>query len=333
MSVKDNVLKVLIDNKGEHFSGEELAERLNVSRNAVWKAVKILREEGYKINGINNKGYCMTEDSDILSKETICKYIHSDIVDKLDIEVYKSIDSTNTRLKNMALEGEREWKILVSEEQTNGRGRMNRNFYSPSGTGIYMSILLRPDTNSKESLFITTMAAVAVADAIEKVMGINTGIKWVNDIYCSGKKVCGILTEAAMDLETGKLDYAVLGIGINIRMPQGGFPEEIRNTVTALCEENKEYIEDLRCKIVANVINNISGLYENLEEHSFMKMYREKSVLIGKEVYILGDESREMMMVEDVDDNAYLVVRHKDGKIDKLFSGEVSVRMEDNCEK
>lgn len=328
MSVKDNVLKILIDNKGKHFSGEELAESLNVSRNAVWKAVKVLREEGYKISGINNKGYCMTEDSDILSKETICKYINADIVKKLDIEVYKSIDSTNTRLKNMAVEGAKEWKILVSEEQTKGKGRMNRSFYSPSGTGVYMSILLRPDTNSKESLFITTMAAVAVADAIENVMGINAGIKWVNDIYCNGKKVCGILTEAAMDLETGKLDYAVLGIGINIKTPEGGFPEEIKNTVTSLCDEKLEYVEDLRCKIVANVINNISEFYENLEKHFFMKTYREKSILIGKEVYILGDEKREMMMVEDVDDNAYLVVRHKDGKIERLFSGEVSVRLE-----
>ena len=329
MSVKDNVLKIMIDNKGRHFSGEELAEKLNVSRNAVWKAVKTLREEGYKISGINNKGYCMTEDSDILSKDTIFKYIDNNIADKLDIEVYKTVDSTNVRLKNMAIEGEKEWKILVSEEQTNGKGRMNRSFYSPSGTGIYMSILLRPDTNSKESLFITTMAAVAVVNAIEKVMGINAGIKWVNDIYCSGKKVCGILTEAAMDLETGRLDYAVLGIGINIRTPQGGFPDDIKDKVTSLCDENKEYIEDLRCKIVANIINNVSELYDKLEEHSFMEKYKEKSVLIGKEVYIVGDENREMMTVEDIDDNAYLVVRHKNGSVDRLFSGEVSVRMED----
>lgn len=326
MSVKDDVLAILMDNKGKHLSGEELARQLNVSRNAVWKAVKALGKEGYMISGVNNKGYCMTADSDILSKDIICKYIDKDIVDKIDIEVYKVIDSTNTHLKNMALQGANEWKVIVAEEQTNGKGRMNRSFYSPSGTGIYMSILLRPDANSKEALFLTTMTAVAVADAIEKVMGINTGIKWVNDIYCNGKKVCGILTEASMDLESGKLDYAVIGIGINVKAPKEGFPEELKNIASSLDNENKSYIEDLRCKIVASVINNISANYKNFEQHDFVKKYREKSILIGKEVYILGDENKEMLKVEDVDDNAYLVVRHKDGRIDKLFSGEVSAR-------
>jgi BirA family biotin operon repressor/biotin-[acetyl-CoA-carboxylase] ligase len=327
MSVKEDVLKILIDSKGEHFSGEELAKRLNVSRNAIWKAVKSLVQEGYKISGVNNKGYCMTEDSDILSKDIICKYIDDDIVEKVEIEVFKTIDSTNTQLKNRALQGENEWKVIVAEEQTLGRGRMNRKFYSPSGTGIYMSILLRPDTNSKESLFITTMAAVAVAEALENVAGIETGIKWVNDIYCNGKKVCGILTEASMDLESGKLDYAVLGIGINVKAPEEGFPDDIKNIATAICEESEEYVEDLRCKIVANVINNINKYYSDLENHTFMAKYKEKSILIGKEVYVVGDKEKEMMLVEDIDENAALVVRHKDGRVGNIFSGEVSVRI------
>lgn len=130
-----------------------------------------------------------------------------------------------------------------------------------------------------------------------------------------------------MDLESGKLDYAVIGIGINVKMPEAGFPAELKEIATSLYDENQKYIEDLRCKIVANVINNMSAYYKKLEKHDYMKKYREKSILIGKKVYILGDESRELLMVEDVDENASLVVRHKDGRIEKLFSGEVSVRV------
>ncbi len=329
MSVKENVLKILKDNKGKHFSGEEIAKELGVSRNAVWKAVKSLTSEGYKIAGVNNKGYCMSEESDVLSKEGIEQYLSEELSKKTDIEIFKIIDSTNTSLKKMASVGAGEWKILISEEQTNGRGRLNRNFYSPSNSGIYMSILLKPEVVSTEALFITTMAAVAVAEAIESVVGVDTQIKWVNDIYHGDKKVCGILTEASMNLETGRLDYAVLGIGINVKTQEEDFPEEIRNIATGLLKEKTCEIEDLRCKLAAEVISNIYKYYENLELHEFMHKYKEKSMLIGKYVYIRNTKVQESLLVKDIDDNAALVVEYADGRIEKLSSGEVSVKMID----
>lgn len=326
MSVKDDVLSILNNNKGKCFSGEELASALGVSRNAVWKAVNKLKENGYGITGVNNKGYVMDEDTDVLNADTILKYVNTEIREKLDIEVYKTIDSTNTKLKEMASKGAKEWKILVAEEQTQGRGRMNRKFYSPSVSGIYMSILLKPKVSWNEALFITTLCATAVSEAIESITGINTGIKWVNDIYVNNKKVCGILTEASLNMESGYLDYAVAGIGINVKSPEGGFPEELKDIATSVMEETNVYIEDLRCKIVASVINNIDKYYKNILKHDFMEKYKEKSILIGKNVYITDDINKESLYVRDIDDNAALVVEKTDGTVIQLSSGEVSVK-------
>lgn len=326
MSVKEEVLNILEENKGTHLSGEEIAGLLHVSRNAVWKAVKSLTNEGYEISGVNKKGYCLISDNDVLSVQGIHKYLASEISEKADIEVYKTINSTNTKLKELASMGEKEWKIIISEEQTEGRGRMNRQFFSPAKTGIYMSILLKPTVASNEALFITTMAAVSVAQAIEKVTGINTQIKWVNDIYCNNKKVCGILTEAALNIENSQLDYAVLGIGINIQKPENNFPSEIKNIATSLLEEKDLVIDHLRCKITAEVINNIFQYYQNLSKHEFMEDYIRRSMLIGKKVYIVGDQKKEPLQVVNINEKAALVVKHQNGMVEELSSGEVSVK-------
>ncbi len=191
MSAKQHVLSVLEQNKGNSVSGARLAGELSISRNAVWKAIKALQSEGYAISAVPNKGYCLSEENDILSVESITPYL-ADNLKELSLMVHKSVTSTNTLLKELAGEGEKEGKVLIAEEQTGGRGRLGRKFYSPAKTGIYMSILLRPKLTVDDALFITTSAAAAVAEAIESVTGCEASIKWVNDIYCNGKKVCGI---------------------------------------------------------------------------------------------------------------------------------------------
>lgn len=329
MSVRDDVLKILEENRGTFFSGEEIAQHLNVSRTAVWKAVKALNSKGYGIIGVNKLGYCMKGGDDVISADGIMRYLPEQLKENIDFQVLKRVSSTNTLLKQMAVDGEKEWKVLVAEEQTAGRGRMNRTFYSPSNSGIYMSILLRPDFNASESLFITTMAAVAVAEGIEEVLHTKAEIKWVNDIYCKDKKVCGILTEASINVETSRLDYAVLGIGINVKTPEGDFPEEIKNVAGSLVEPESDYenVENLRNRLIADIITRIYEYYVRLDSHEFMRKYKEKSMLIGKEVYIMSDKKKEGLLVLDIDDNAALVVEHKDGRIEHLSSGEVSVRL------
>lgn len=211
MTLKDKIIELLDFNRGAYLSGEEIAAMLNVTRASVWKAVKSLQKEGYEISAVTNKGYCLSEYTDILSLPGISKYLSTE-AGELCIEVHKKVDSTNTMMRQRAVSGSAEGCVIIAGEQTNGRGRFGRSFYSPSDTGIYMSLLLRPTLTTDNSVLITTSAAVAVCEAIEKILSKTPQIKWVNDIYIDGKKVCGILTEASLGLESGMLEYVVLGI-------------------------------------------------------------------------------------------------------------------------
>jgi BirA family biotin operon repressor/biotin-[acetyl-CoA-carboxylase] ligase len=324
MSAKQHVLAVLEENKGKNVSGSKLADELSISRNAIWKAIKALQEEGYSIKAVPNKGYCLSDENDILSAQSIHPFL-SGRTENLRFEVKKSVSSTNTVLKELASKGEAEGKVLIAEEQTSGRGRLGRNFYSPAQSGIYMSILLRPKLTIEDSLFITTSAAVAVAEAIEKVTGINAVIKWVNDIFCNGKKVCGILTEAGIDFEGGGLEYAVLGIGINVSIPVEGFPSDLENIATGIFDR-KLYESNVRSRLVAEILNYFWKYYDNISQKTFLAEYRKRSFLLGQEINILSGKDTKRALALEIDDNARLVVKLPDGEIKPLSSGEVSVR-------
>lgn len=324
MAVKDEILKIFEEGRGAYYSGEELAARLGVSRNAVWKAVKQLETDGYKFNAVSGRGYCMDEQCDVLSEQGIKSQLGS-LADSLDLHVYKTISSTNTVLKEMAANGAVEGTILVSSEQTAGRGRMNRKFYSPQGTGLYLSILIRPRMSASESLFITTAAAVAVARAIEEISGRATGIKWVNDVFMDGKKVCGILTEGSLDMESGGLEYAVLGIGINIAPPKGGFPDEIKDIAGAVFEGSTPCINS-KNRIAAAVINYFMEYYKNLGQHSFLDEYIKRSIIVGKEIMVLGAAQPRKAKALSIDSECRLHVMYESGEQAVLSSGEVSIR-------
>ena len=326
MSIKDKTLTVLENNKGDFISGAQLASQLSVSRNAVWKAIKALQEEGYHICAVTNKGYSLSYDTDILSSQSISKYL-SENSNTFNINVYKTIPSTNSAIKELAINGEKEGNVIISEEQTAGRGRHGRKFYSPPSTGIYMSILLRPRISASEALLITAAAAVAVAEAIDTVSGREAKIKWVNDIYCDNKKVCGILTEAAFGLESGGIEYAVLGIGINVKPPKNGFPEEIKNIATEVFQEEAFPSADVRSMLIAEVLERFWSYYEHLEEKSFLKAYKERSLLMGKEILVITNSSSEKAVVLEITDECNLKVRMEDGSVRLLSSGEVSVKI------
>ena len=323
MTVKEDVLRILENRRGAIVSGTEMATELSVSRNAIWKAIQSLESDGYVINAGTNKGYCLSKENDVVSAQGIRRYLKQDY-GNFPIEVIKKVTSTNERLKLRAGEGAEEGLILIAEEQSEGKGRRGRNFYSPHGTGIYMSILLRPQLKMEKAIYITTAAAVAVAKAIESVTEQKAYIKWVNDIFCNDKKVCGILTEASLDVESGGLAYAVLGIGINTHRPNTEFPKEIQNTAGYLyINEEKDF--DIRNKLIAEVINNFMQYYVSIENKAFMQEYRERSFLIGKTItYYSGKEER-TAFAKDVDDEARLLVRYEDGSEDALNSGEVTL--------
>ncbi|MDD2495463.1 MAG: biotin--[acetyl-CoA-carboxylase] ligase [Tissierellia bacterium] len=324
MNVKEEVLKEFEANRGKLISGSEIAKKLNVSRNAVWKAVKSLQDEGYIINSEVNKGYSLSNENDLLSPQSISSYLN-DKTKKLKIEVFKTLESTNTLLKNIAAKGEDEGKVIIAEEQTSGRGRFGRTFYSPANTGIYMSILLKPNFSAQESLYVTTSAAVAVAEAIEKVSGCEAKIKWVNDIYCNDKKVCGILTEASFNIENGMLDYVVLGIGLNVINPKEDFPDDIKNIASSIFNV-ETYTGGLRIKLVADILNNFWYYYENIKERTFLKKYKKRSLIIGKEINVISSSRSKKAFVLDIDDECRLIVKWEDGSIEAISSGEVSIR-------
>lgn len=243
----------------------------------------------------------------------------------LDLRVYRSISSTNTVLKQLAEDGAGEGLVLLAEEQTAGRGRMGRSFYSPSRSGLYMSILLRPGQSAAQALPLTACAAVAVAEAVEELTGIPAGIKWVNDVYAGERKICGILTEGSMDAGTGALRYAVVGIGVNLFSPDGGFPEELKSIAGALYAEAPA--QDLRCRLAASVLDRLLDYYALFPETPFYRGYRERSFLLGRQVSILSPGQAPVPAdVLDVAPDFSLVVRLGDGSVRSLSSGEVSIR-------
>jgi len=323
MNVKTQVLEVLESNRGTFISGTELANKISVSRNAVWKAIKALEEEGYEISAIKNRGYSLSEETDILSEQSIQKYL-KEYPDVFDIEVYKVIESTNNKAKALGAEGAAEGKVVLAEEQTGGKGRLGRKFFSPNGSGIYMSILLRPQVEATKALLITTAAAVAVAEAIEAVSDKEAKIKWVNDIFIENKKVCGILTEASLGMENGGVEYAVLGIGINVKEPKGGFPEEIEDIATSVF---KEANTDVRSQLVAQILERFWGYYQVLCDKTYMEEYKRRSFLIGKEITVISGEERRLATALEINDECQLKVRMEDGEECILSTGEVSIKL------
>lgn len=325
MTVKEEILKIFDGHRGVYHSGGELAEALGVSRNAVWKAVRQLEADGYRFDAVSGKGYCLKEESDVLSEQGILKYLGT-AAEGLHLQVYKSITSTNTVLKEMAAEGAPEGTVLVAAEQTAGRGRMNRRFFSPTGTGLYLSLLLRPKMKAQEALYITTAAAVAVARITEEVSGRPAGIKWVNDVFMDGRKICGILTEASFDMESGSLEYAICGIGVNVLPPEGGFPSEIRDIAGAVFDR-EPLPTDAKNRIAAGIIRYFMEYYRDLSAHPFFDEYVKRSVIVGKDILVLGKEESRAAQALFIDENCNLHVRYKDdGSEGVLASGEVSIR-------
>lgn len=322
MSVKDTVLHELEFQKGCFISGEQLASKLSVSRAAVWKAIKVLQTEGYVIDAVNHKGYRLSMDSDILSSSGIKSYMRS-AASSIDIHIMRKVESTNAYVKSVAEMDAPEGYFLIAESQTAGRGRNNRVFFSPPKTGLYFSILLRPEHwEADQAVQITTMAAAALCLTIEEVSGKIPQIKWVNDIFIDGKKVAGILTEGSFSMETGTLQYAVLGIGMNIYFPEEGFPESITNLAGAIFDNKKE---PSRNKIVGIFLDHFINLYHQPSLNSHNEIYRKYSMVIGKDVLILRQSKQIKAHVRQIDDQCRLLVSYEDGQSDVLSYGEIKL--------
>ncbi len=322
MELKQQVLKILEENRGTSVNGAKMAEKLFVTRSAVWKAIKSLQKEGYRISAVTNKGYCLLPQNDILSAESIQPFLKGK-AQHFILDVRQTVTSTNTVAKALAMEGAEEGTIVIANEQTEGRGRMGRSFYSPSTTGIYLSIILRPKLNLEDSLLITTGTAVAVARAIEQASSARAEIKWVNDIFIGDKKVCGILTEASMNFELGSLDYAIVGIGINVSTTD--FPQPIQSIAGSVFEK-KPKDTPVTSILTAEVLNNMAEAMDSLASLEYIEEYRRRSLLIGKDILVLKGNASTPAKALDIDNRARLIVEYSDGTTETLTSGEVSIR-------
>ena len=323
MTSKQKVLRLLEQNRGQFVSGEELARQLSISRSGVWKAIKELEKDGYRITAVTNRGYCLSEINDMLSVEGILPFLNG-MKEPGRLYVHKCLDSTNKEAKRLAIDGAANGTVVLAEEQTSGRGRLGRSFFSPPGSGIYMSVILHPEVSAEKSVLVTTASSVAVCRAIERVTDQRCSIKWVNDIYCRERKVCGILTEAVTDFETGAIESVVLGIGINFRRRDEDFPEEILGKAGALFQEETGGIT--RNRLVAAILNELDDLDRMLRTGNFIEEYKERSLVLGRTVTLMAKGEQRQAVVRDISDSGALVVTYEDGSSGEISTGEVSVR-------
>lgn len=325
MATKDLVLEALQRSGENYLSGEALSEKLGISRTAVWKAIRTLREEGYTVKAVTNRGYRLIHDEDIITEESLRAHLLP-IYKNNRLYIYDTLDSTNNRAKQLALENAPHGTTVIAMQQTAGKGRLGRSFFSPR-EGIYLSIIIKPTFDLSKSVLVTAAASVAVAQAIESICGRQAQIKWVNDVYMDGKKICGILTEGITDFETGHIESLVIGIGVNTSVKD--FPDELRDTVGAV---DGDYS---RSALAAEMISRMLNFAENIEFREFIQDYRDRSMVIGKNVtvykgvYSIAPEKElegRSAKVLGIDEDGGLEVLYTDGKHETLTSGEISVR-------
>ena len=321
--VKLQVLSVLEKTRGQYCSGQELAQQLGVSRTAVWKAVAALRADGVPIQAVTNRGYALPVDADILHADAVTALLRPEVAKALQVEVYDRLPGTNAALRTRATEGAPEGLVLIAQAQSAGRGRSGRSFFSPPG-GLYMSLLLRPELGARQAVFLTVMAAVAAARACENLCGVPIQIKWVNDLWKDGKKVCGILTEASMDVESGLLDYAIVGPGFNLVPPPGGWPDELQNIAGSLFDTAPP---GARARLAAAFLNEFWPLYRSSHYRAVLPEYRTRQALPGHRVEVRpGHADAYRATVLGIDEECRLLVR-PDGQNTTvaLSSGEVRI--------
>ena len=328
-TVKEKTLMQLEDNRGRCVSGEKLAEDMGVSRAAVWKAVESLRKEGYSITASTNNGYILAENSDVLSAQGIFPFINAEAFPHGEdhIHTYKVLASTNEEANKKSLGGAPGGTVILSEEQTGGRGRLGRQFFSPAKTGLYMSLTIRPDFDTSKSLLVTTAASVAVCRAIKTVCGVETQIKWVNDIFYEGRKICGILTEAISNFESGRINAIIIGIGVNCNTAPEDMPEDIREIAGSLPGVIS------RNRLAAEIINELFDILNHLTEGPYpiyMDEYRRRSLVLRKDVKVYSNIAEDEFLnakAIDISDDGGLIVIYEDGRKDTLTTGEISIRL------
>lgn len=314
----------LLKNTDDYISGQRLCEILGVSRTAVWKIINQLKDEGYVIDSINNKGYKILSSPDILSESEIKSSLSlagSDVLNKI---IYlDEVDSTNTHAKLEAEKGAPDWTLVTAGRQTGGKGRRGRSFASPEGVGIFMTLILKPEFLPTKASMLTLISGMAVCQGIREITNLKAMIKWPNDIVVNGRKICGILTEMSSEMEA--INYIVTGIGINVNNAE--FPPDIADKATSVKLETQKAFR--RSDIIACVIKHLKSYYDTFLKTTDLSLLKEEynSLMVntGKKVFVVQGSDSYEAVAKSIDNDGELIIE-RDGRTDRVMSGEVSVR-------
>ena len=324
MSTRGDILAFFERNRGVEVSGQELAERLGISRNSVWKAIVSLREDGYEIDAGTNRGYVFSTCNDVLSAEGIRAALPEGIATEVDIRFYDEVDSTNNEAKRLLSDELVGPALVVAVRQIAGRGRRGRSFASPEG-GVYLTLVLPGGAVAADATFVTMAAAIAVTRAIHACSDCDPRIKWVNDILVDGLKVCGILTEATTDLETGTIDNVVVGIGVDTEA--SSLPADLDGIAAGIALHPGCSRNGLIAAVVSELLS-LDPLGPGADRAALVEEYRAQSLVIGEQV-----EYEEQGIIcygraVDIDESGGLVIEREDGKSVILHGGEITLRLD-----
>ena len=322
---KQTVLRLLREHTGEFLSGEAISRQAGVSRAAVWKAVGQLRQEGYGIESVPNRGYCLTRMTAGLRPEELAERFRGCRVGR-ELVCFDTIDSTNNELKRRAVSGPVEGTVVIADRQTGGRGRRGRSFVSPAGKGLYLSAALRPQCPLTELSTLTAWTAVALCDAVEAACGVRPGIKWPNDLVLNRKKLCGILTELELEAESGSLSCVIIGVGINVSQEAADFGPEVAPMAVSLGQALGTAPD--RTALAAQVIqalNDLDAAFPSARA-DYLERFRRDCLTVNSPVKVVSGAQQRIGTAVGISDSFGLIVRWEDGSAETLTSGEVSVR-------
>lgn len=323
--MRGKILELLKKKGAGYLSGEEIAHRLGITRAAVWKQVQSLRGDGYAIESRSKSGYALKSEPKRLLARNIQDGLQTECLGH-ELLVYDAVDSTNEILKKLAMEGAAEGTVVVAEAQGKGKGRLARAFFSPPFKGLWFSVLLRPPFLPQDAPKCTFLSAVAVLLAMQR-FGLKAGIKWPNDIMAQGKKLVGILTEMHAEME--RVEYIVIGTGINVNIAQEDFPVDIQDKATSLSILAGEEIP--RCAFFQAVLEEMDKLYLQTLQEGFaplLALWQKFSLTIGQKVHVIGIGTRPSFygLATGIDEEGALLVKKEDGQMTRVLAGDVSIR-------
>jgi BirA family biotin operon repressor/biotin-[acetyl-CoA-carboxylase] ligase len=320
----DEILQLLRKHPSAFLSGQEISRRLKVSRTAVWKRLRRLRTLGYKIEASTRSGYRLIQSPDLLTPSEINPILKTKWMGRT-IHHFQTLDSTNSKAYQLALNGAEEGEVVISESQGKGRGRLGRQWFSPPFLNLYISVILRPKISPHQASLITLMAAVATADAIQKFSGLLPLIKWPNDILLQNRKVAGLLNEIHSEMD--RIHFVILGIGVNLNMEEKMFSKEIRAVATSLKIEMGQKVS--RKAFLQFFLQELEKWYSIFLEEGgavILKAWRDRAHIKGRQVKVTSFGETVAGIAIDVDSDGALILQTEDGKQKRVVAGDIEYR-------